>query len=398
MVYNLRLFRPLPLLMKKHTLTIDLMRGVAAQLVLLQHSFNLLFSIPDNVASMADSHLWYRLISVPTSFGRTAVVVFFVISGYLIGHDVWVRIQNDTFSPKFYTISRLSRLYCVVLPGLFICAALDFAAFHYGQGSSIINANIPFYPATWLSEHTTGAKTFACNLLFLQMAECRQFGTNSSLWSLSNEFFYYAMFPALLLVFFAKTRGGCLVAAAILGFFALEIVRSAAVIDAERPFIYIQGFVIWLMGALSPEIFNRLPKWACKPYMVWNVFLMAAVLRVTNADYFIQNLSVATLVMFVLYYREPLDGVLLKCPAGFKTLITHLSNYSFSLYFIHLPLLFALCSFVPVFGGKLAYNGQDALGYFAVLMLVNGMAFGFYWLFERHYLVLRDFCMRVFGE
>lgn len=383
--------------MKKHTLTIDFMRGIAAQLVLLQHSFNLLFRIPNNVASMTDSHLWYRLISVPTSFGRTAVVVFFVISGYLVGYDVWVRINNNTFSPKFYAISRLSRLYCVVLPGLFMCAVLDFAAFHYGQGESIINANIPFYPVTWLREHTTGAKTFVCNLLFLQMAECRQFGTNSSLWSLSNEFFYYAMFPALLLVFFAKTRRIRLIAAVILGFFALEIFKSASVIDAERPFIYMQGFIIWLMGALLPEIFQRLPKWLCKPYMVWNVFLVAVVLRVVNADYFIQNLSVATLVMFALYYREALDGVLLKCPAGFKALITQLSNYSFSLYFIHLPLLFALCSFVSLFGEKLAYNGQDALKYFAVLIMVNGMAFGFYWLFERHYLALRDCCMRVFA-
>lgn len=384
--------------MKKHTLTIDFMRGIAAQLVLLQHSFNLLFSIPNDVASMADSRLWYRLISVPTSFGRTAVVVFFVISGYLVGHDVWVRINNHTFSPKFYTISRLSRLYCVVLPGLFICAALDFASFHYGQGASVLNANIPFYPATWLSEHTTSAKTFACNLLFLQMAECRQFGTNSSLWSLSNEFFYYAIFPALLLVFFAKTLRSRLIAAAILGFFMLEIFKSATIIDAERPAIYMQGFIIWLMGALLPEILNRLPKWFCKPYMVWNVFLIAVILRATNADYFIQNLSVATLVMFAIYYREYLDNLLFKCPQGIKTVITQLSNYSFSLYFIHLPLLFALCSFVPLFGGKLAYNAQDAFKYIAVLIMVNGMAFGFYWLFERHYLVLRNFCMRLAGD
>jgi peptidoglycan/LPS O-acetylase OafA/YrhL len=379
--------------MRNYNITMDFIRGIAAQLVLFSHSYPFLFSQDKDEINTISERFLYKFISILSGFGHSAVVVFFVLSGYLVGHDVFVKINNQSFSPKFYIVSRLARLYCVVLPGLFVCAALDYASFHYGYGDSILSASVPFYPSWWVSANTFSAQTFACNLLFFQMSECYQYGTNLSLWSLSNELFYYALFPSLLLIIHAGSIRIRIIAALVFGFFLVEMLQSSSPNDPDRVYYYLEGFIIWGMGAFLPEIFNRVPGWITRPWSILIFILAAIVLRKIGSE-FLQDLSVAILIMFAIYHTYSVDTLLMKWPKGCIKIVKLFSNYSFSLYFIHLPVIFALSSFISMFSDKFFYSIPKSLIYCSLIIVVNLVAFGFYWLFERHYPWLRNLFMR----
>src|SRR4051812_44741075 len=54
-------------------------------------------------------------------YGRTSVLVFFVLSGFVIA---WVS-QDKEANLKEYAISRISRLYSVIIPAFILTAILD---------------------------------------------------------------------------------------------------------------------------------------------------------------------------------------------------------------------------------------------------------------------------------
>src|SRR6202030_2366669 len=53
-----------------------------------------------------------------TGFGHQAVMVFFVLSGFLISSSVMSSQMSGTWSWRDYAINRSSRLYVVLIPGL----------------------------------------------------------------------------------------------------------------------------------------------------------------------------------------------------------------------------------------------------------------------------------------
>ena len=57
-------------------------------------------------------------------YGRTAVLVFFVLSGFVVA---WVT-ETKERTLEEYALSRVARLYSVILPALIITAVLDHIA------------------------------------------------------------------------------------------------------------------------------------------------------------------------------------------------------------------------------------------------------------------------------
>lgn len=121
--------------------------------------------------------------STRVAFGRHAVVVFFVISGYVIAY-VTDRKERDVSA---YCANRASRLYSVVLPALLLTLALDF--------SVKILAPSLFDPAV----HTVPLVRFIGSMLFLNQSwnlTMTAF-SNGPFWSLCYEFWYYVIFGVL---------------------------------------------------------------------------------------------------------------------------------------------------------------------------------------------------------
>jgi len=66
-----------------------------------------------------------RLLYLVTGLGHEAVMVFFVLSGFLISLSVFRSLQAGRWNWLAYTLSRLTRLYVVLVPALILCTLWD---------------------------------------------------------------------------------------------------------------------------------------------------------------------------------------------------------------------------------------------------------------------------------
>ncbi len=148
---------------------LDGVRIVAALIVLLSHTLGLVF--PDA-----------PLIPLP---GHYAVTVFFVLSGFVIA------LVTDTrdFDGRIYALNRLSRVWSVAIPAVFLCAVVELAG-----GGSVTHTPMlyPFHP-----EDLTGVIESGCaNVFFVAQNWSMDLlpGVNPAFWSLNNEAWYYLIF------------------------------------------------------------------------------------------------------------------------------------------------------------------------------------------------------------
>jgi len=66
-----------------------------------------------------------RVFYAATGIGHLAVMVFFVLSGYLVGGRLLARYCSGNASIPRYLLDRFTRLYIVLIPALLITALFD---------------------------------------------------------------------------------------------------------------------------------------------------------------------------------------------------------------------------------------------------------------------------------
>ncbi len=107
--------------------------------------------------------------------GNTGVTFFFVLSGFVL---TWSFVRTDT-APRFYW-----RRFARIWPALAVSTALAIPVFYYGRG-------IPFDAMSQLG--VLASLTFVRSWFPSIM-----FAGNPAAWSLSNEAFFYLLFPFLI--------------------------------------------------------------------------------------------------------------------------------------------------------------------------------------------------------
>lgn len=152
-------------------------------------------------------------------WGHEAVVVFFVMSGFVIAHVV----QGREGDAREFAAARLGRLYSVVLPALLLTAVLDPLG---RQAAPALYADVP-------ADHP--ALRLLINGLFLQQNWNLTVMplSNGPFWSLGYEFWYYLIFAAAVF-----TRGWAR--------YALPVVLGLCA--GPRIVAY---FPLWLLGVLT---------------------------------------------------------------------------------------------------------------------------------------------------
>lgn len=171
---------------------LDLVRGLAAAAVALQHLRALfLFDWPQTTAHSYFAGLIYFL----AKFGHPAVIIFFVLSGFLVGSTGLRAIENRTWSFPRYLLHRFLRLEIVLLPALLLGLLWDTTGIHLIHASALYNGGWHLIVRSgpidlrWL--------TLLGNAAFVQDILVPTFGSNTPLWSLSYEFWYYVLFGLL---------------------------------------------------------------------------------------------------------------------------------------------------------------------------------------------------------
>jgi peptidoglycan/LPS O-acetylase OafA/YrhL len=240
------------------------MRGAAALLVLVGHWRNLFFVSYQELGA----HRW--LFFAPytlTAAGHQAVMIFFVLSGFLIGGTVCRAMTHRQWSWASYLTHRLVRLWIVLVPGLLLCLLWD-TAFHWSIDTSrSIDFSAAAMPLKLREMDSDTASSFFGTLFFLQDVVVPRFGSDGPLWSLASEFWYYILFPLGFLVVLPSNGLRTRIIAAIA--FALLCVWLRNTV--------LPLFPVWLMGAAivalpRPRLSNSL-RWIAIASYVPIIFL-----------------------------------------------------------------------------------------------------------------------------
>lgn len=292
---------------------LDATRAIAAGLVVLFHSkINTFGDVP-----LSPLYQWLYALA---NCGSPAVFWFFIISGYLVGGAVLAEVaQTGSIDFKRYLISRMTRLYIVLIPALALGALLDGARI----AAWGLNVHAGFETATSLS-----VTTLLGNLLFLQTILVQPFGSNWALWSLANEFWYYLMFPLLLAPLMFKRSLSQRAALFTIGAAVVLFIGAHNVST-------IWLFTLWLMGAAVRFLKVRPIK---SRILAWGIAALTLLAFPYLHDHFGALPTQLVGVTFAIAVMQTRGQPLM---AG-ETLIAickRLSGFSFSLYLIHLPLL-----------------------------------------------------------
>jgi peptidoglycan/LPS O-acetylase OafA/YrhL len=312
---------------------LNAIRGAAALIVLLGHARSLFFSsFTANSQPVPAAN--YVARGNHTTVGEEAVIVFFVLSGYLVGGSVIRSVQNGTWSWKSYLFKRITRLWVVLIPALFFGISLDVLGMHLFESATSIYAG----PASTLVPHDLAArlswKVIAANALFLQGILSPTAGTNNSLWSLAYEWWYYLQFPLLMLAFSKTTKPSIRV------LYLASLLGSAFFVGTE----IVALFPTWLLGAAIAALpVTKLSKAFAIPLLTFSISCLVLVKRFDVSRYGAAwGVAIAfSLILFcAVRQRGSCTNIVYRRVAGF------FSDISYTLYLIHLPLAIFICALV----------------------------------------------------
>lgn len=313
------------------SLHLDMIRGLAAVAVLYMHARVLLVQSAGDEPRSFLIRLFYSL----SRYGHVAVIVFFVLSGYLIAGSVVRAIATDRWSWKTYLMARGTRLYVVLVPTLLLTAFWDQSTVAV-IGTSHGNTDIAhaIIDSETMCEHAN-VETFVGNLAFLQTILVPSYGSNTALWSLANEFWYYLIFPCLWLALRGRESFPRRCIYACVGI-SLAIFVGPAIV------LY---FPAWLLGALltlvplSRSTVAR-SNWAIVAASLPLLIMLGLVGRNWIPFGYTSNYGVALALvpfLYVILQRREAAG-----RSFYARLATLLAGCSYTLYATHLPLLIFL--------------------------------------------------------
>jgi len=367
---RLRLIRENAAIQPNMSAWLDLLRGGAALAVLFGHVEGVLYRPLKNVDHSSALHVATKAILAISWHAHEAVILFFVLSGYLVGGTFLARLNAGSGDYAHYIASRLARMFTVVVPAVALTFLLGtFTLVHYGNAGLFVSR--PYFFPDWYSiSHALSWPVAACNLAFLQMIACFQYGSNLSLWSLSNEMIYYFFWITLLAI--PRRPFLSIVAIAIA---ALMLSSSLLPHNEGAALQYFSYFAIWMLGALI-FVLNK----SAIPSTVIIAAGMAGSIGVTMAGgeqslyRDLMDSVVAGAILLMLEKRN------VSFPLPRKP-VEILAQFSFSLYAIHLPVILLLLGIFGMIAPQ-PESWRTHAWFMAISITTLAVSYIFYLLFE----------------
>ena len=276
-----------------------------------------------------------------TGFGHQAVMVFFVLSGFLISSSVAHSYVSGRWSWREYAINRASRLYVVLIPGLLLGLLWDKLGIALFSASGLYSRPLEAFGGT-IAQSQTGVGTFIGNLCFLQTILCPTFGSNGPLWSLANEFWYYVLFPVVLFAGIYWLKRALPRALAL----TLLVACLAALLGLDK----LIGFLVWLAGFGLVVAYSKIQltsnRWVALYLVVTSIALVGCLVAarlhgpsVLGSDLAV-GIACAFFLLGVLYLSIGAQNDLYRRAAHF------FAAFSYSLYVLHFPFLLFLRAWI----------------------------------------------------
>lgn len=381
----------------RHNVNLDFLRGTAALFVLFEHLSKFHFVDINQITNKTALIMFFYLFR---NSGSDAVMVFFVLSGFLVGGSIIDTDEKNKWSWIKYIIARLSRLWTVLIPALLFTFLLDSLgrSLEHCQGyEGLFFKGLKSGPDPQHLGSLSLSSLFE-NLFFLQTIVAPTFGSNGPLWSLANEFWYYLTFPFLYFLFKAKKgENRKYLYLLILVGFLVFLPKGILVLGV----VWLFGFGAYICVKIEKIFgFTRSFKFFVLSVTLFLISFFATQ-DVFQYPYFLEKL--------LKHGSLPADGLIGFTFAGtvpylathnyeskfYKYISGWLSNISYSLYLFHFPLLaFFYFSFIlPHFSQP---NLLNLLSFCFVFFTVLGYATLMWYLFERHTNKVRKYLENIF--
>ena len=320
---------------KQFSSFMDFVRGGSAIVVLLVHVYFVFIS--PHYDRKAVAHIMELS-------GSYAVMIFFIISGFMITSSVLrnIDVNAGRFDGRKYLLDRLVRLY----PALLFSLLLTIGVFYlitgfrlHGSESFIIDGDF------WLIRERV---TLEWDRLFISSVYLQEIvpawyapNLNGSLWSLGYEFWFYILaFTFVNGLINKRVVTGWLLSAL--------IIFSLILLNNNSFFTYL---LIWCAGMFWALLYHRRETWSrdVKPaLLILAVFIVLLLITIgTKNDFSIflrpkltvigriaQSLISWLIMLLGLWISLMLDGRKLKLGS-----LPYSAKFSYTLYAIHFPLL-----------------------------------------------------------
>lgn len=360
---------------KNYFNNLNLFRGLAAFLVFIGHLRNVYFKDYEHIG---DNSYLIDFFYFITSLGHAAVMIFFVISGFVITNLIFKDLNS--FSLIKYLIDRLIRLWTVLIPAIifslivYYYLANVFPEIIQGEYRNIINSgpSIENYKITLFQ--------VIGNIFFLQGILVETLEINSPLWSLSYELWYYVLFPVILYNFRILK---CESNKKNLIYFFLFLILMLLFIPSK----ILLYFLIWLLGSLLYFLKDIQIKYT-KINIILSLFFFILTLFNFKINFFkLSNFSNDLIVSLGFGYFL---FVTLKLKNTFFELkiFNYLSKISYSLYLFHFPI--TLIIFTLIQKDKLIFNSINLIYFFLICFLIIIITNLFWFIFERNTYLYRN--------
>lgn len=330
---------------RNFSLYLDAIRFFAATIVLLHHLSDLLFNSE------------MRIFNI----GHEAVVIFFVLSGYVIAYSVKVK----TYDYKEYFLARFSRIYSVAIPAILLTIILDVI------GTSICRACYQdiYVALDYPAIRFLASITFTGELWFVSILSF----SNIPFWSIHYEVFFYVFFGVMLYAP-KKYRAGLLVVLLLIVGPKVAILLPLWLFGAYlyRPKDYfnstIFNLVLWFVttGALfyllaigGKETITEQANLVLYGFLGFPENLNLAASRYFVFDYIfgiIFGLNLITSKSLIDAFKFNVDKTTVA------KLIRYLANRTFSIYLFHFPL-------IGFFNAVLPHGIDERVRWFSIAVL-----------------------------
>lgn len=298
---------------KETSSILHLIRSLAAFTVVVNHCRGHFF-VSYTDLNVESQNIFNYILFAFTRMGHEAVIIFFVLSGYLVGGQLYSNFLLKKLDLKKYILDRITRMWIVVIPALLLGGMLDY----YTLQMRGIN----------FDQSTLNVTTFLGNLSFLQTISVPVFGINSPLWSLAYEFWYYIFGAVVILILKFRIKAYfriCFLLVALLAFYCLS-----------KDILLL--FPLWILGIFCRIKIVGLKNSSAKniSYFLLTIFLCTFCL----ASQYENRISDYILSISFALFLISINVVQFKSPKNLGKLYLVFSSFSFTLYAIHYPLVF----------------------------------------------------------
>jgi len=309
------------------SLYLDFIRFSAAMLVFISH-----------VPSFAGGWLWQF-----SGFGHEAVVIFFVLSGFVIAYVVFDRKE----SALKYTVSRLTRIYSVAIPALLITFALYYVGQEINPGAfSVINDRLEDPLRTVITALTFTNQSWVATPTL----------SNLPYWSLGYEVLYYVFFGVLVYSRASKRIMLLFIVCLLMG--PSILLYLPIWFAGVCCFKYLNHFkisfrlslVLYLLSVIGIVTFSlesiQLP---LNEFAYRNLGDAFYGFLLEPAEMFTSDYILAVFVTLHIFssYHLTKEKDVFTIHKTVESIIKSLSSHTFAIYLFHMPMLFFISAIVP---------------------------------------------------